>query len=445
LNPDVAAAEQRFETLLDALGVGVVVLSVDGHVQAANVRARQLLNLPPAWADDEGIVAENVEFLDEDGRLLPAHDVPAARTLETGEPFANVVLGARAKGDGVDVTWLLCGSHQLCDEDTGDATGVICTYVDITQQRATQDAMRASMERFLLFAENAADVIYRIALTPLRFEYINPAVQTILGYGREEFYRNPDFIFDLIHPDDLEMARSHITNEENSSQPLIIRMTRRDGEVISTEHRIVQVIEYGHVVALEGIVRDVTALKAAEADLSRLAFHDSLTGLPNRPHLLGRLDRALARPDRDVSVLAVLYIDADRFKVVNDNLGHDVGDRLLGVISQRTRDALRPSDFVARLGGDEFAAVLFDLHDEREAVQIAERICAAVAAPLDLGEGEMVTTVSIGIAYDGAERATSAELLRRADLAMYKAKDRGRARVEVYDGPVVAARTPLAG
>ena len=131
----------------------------------------------------------------------------------------------------------------------------------------------------------------------------------------------------------------------------------------------------------------------------------------------------------------MLYIDIDRFKVVNDNLGHDIGDQLLGVIGRRIEEALRPSDFVARLGGDEFAAVLLELHDEQEAVRVAGRILAAVARPVDLGQGEMVATVSIGVAYDDFGRATSAELLRRSDLAMYTAKDRGRARVELYDGP----------
>jgi diguanylate cyclase (GGDEF)-like protein len=182
----------------------------------------------------------------------------------------------------------------------------------------------------------------------------------------------------------------------------------------------------------------VTALKTAEADLSRLALHDSLTGLPNRANLLDRLDGALARDRREPSVLAVLYIDVDRFKVVNDNLGHDVGDQLLGVIGHRIQDALRPSDFVARLGGDEFAAVLLELHDEGEAVRVAERVLAAVASPVDLGQGDMIATVSIGVAYDDFGRATSAELLRRSDLAMYTAKDHGRARVECYSGSRVA-------
>jgi diguanylate cyclase (GGDEF)-like protein/PAS domain S-box-containing protein len=439
-NPD-AEAQRKFEALLDSVGVGVVVFGVGGEVESANLRAREVFNFPVAWEKSAGLynISSALEFIDEDGRRLGAADFPAVKTLATGESFANVVIGARAAG-GDRITWVLCGTHQLRDAATDAVTGVICTLVDITEQRASQESIRASDERFRHFAENAADVIYRVGLSPLRFEYINPAISSILGYTRDDFYRNPRFVFELVHPDDLEATRAHLSDLENATNPLVIRMTRRDGEIIHTEHRIVQVMELGKLVALEGIVRDVTALKTAEADLNRLALHDSLTGLPNRAYLLDRLDRSLARDRRDPSVLAVLYIDVDRFKVVNDNLGHDVGDQLLGVIGHRIEEALRPSDFVARLGGDEFAAVLLELHDEQEAVRVAERILHAVASPVDLGQGEMIATVSIGLAYDDFGRATSAELLRRSDLAMYSAKDRGRARVECYSGSRVAPR-----
>jgi diguanylate cyclase (GGDEF)-like protein/PAS domain S-box-containing protein len=436
MNPD-AVAQRKFQALLDSVGVGVVVFGVDGKVASTNLRAREVFNFPVVWDESAGLFQTDLEFLDEQGRRLGRDEFPAVKTLETGESFANVVIGARAPGRDW-ITWVLCGTHQLQDADTNAVTGVICTLVDITEQRASQEAIRASEERFRLFAENAADVIYRIGFEPLRFEYLNPAISSVLGYSRDDFYRNPRFVFELVHPDDVEAARAHLADVDTASDPFLIRMTRRDGGIIYTEHRMVQVMELGKLVALEGILRDVTALKTAEADLNRLALHDSLTGLPNRAHLLDRLDRALARDRRDPNVLAVLYIDVDRFKVVNDNLGHDVGDQLLGVIGRRIEEALRPSDFVARLGGDEFAAVLLELHDEQEAVRVAERVLDAVARPVDLGQGEMIATVSIGVAYDDFGRATSAELLRRSDLAMYTAKDRGRARVERYSGSRVA-------
>ncbi len=436
INPDTEA-QRRLEALLDSVGVGVVVFGLDGRVESANLRAREVFNFPVVWEDTGGMYNTDLEVVDEEGRRLGPGEFPAVRALESGETQANVLIGARAVGRE-RITWVLCGAQQIRDPETSAVTGVICTLVDVTEQRASQEAIRASEERFRLFAENAADLIYRIGLEPLRFEYLNPAITSILGYTRDDFYRNPNLVFELVHPDDVDAARAHLADVATASDPLVIRMTRRDGAIIHTEHRMVPVIELGTLVAIEGIVRDVTALKNAEADLNRLALHDSLTGLPNRAHLLDRLDRALARDRRDPSVLAVLYIDVDRFKVVNDNLGHDVGDQLLGVVGRRIQEALRPFDFVARLGGDEFAAVLFELHDEQEAIRVAERVLAAVAGPVDLGQGEMIATVSIGVAYDDFGRTTSAELLRRSDLAMYTAKDRGRARVESYSGSRVA-------
>ena len=190
MNPD-AEAQQRFEALLDSVGVGVVVFGLDGKVASANLRAREVFNFPIVWEENIERVRHRPRGARRGRQRRLAHDeFPAVKTLETGESIANVVIGARARGQD-RITWVLCGAHQLRDPDTKVATGVICTLVDITEQRASQDAIRASEERFRLFAENAADVIYRIGLSPLRFEYINPAITSILGYTRDDFYRNP--------------------------------------------------------------------------------------------------------------------------------------------------------------------------------------------------------------------------------------------------------------
>lgn len=418
--------------------MAVVAFDRDGRVLATNRRARDEFGRVGESVTATGVFANPVELLDEHGDRLRGRDIPSERTLRTGEVLRDFLMGVRVP-DG-QVLWTMVGTSPMRDSVDGPVTGVICTFADVTEQRRAETALRESEERFRLLAENAADVVYRINVgASPGFDYVNPAVESVLGYTPEDFYASRDLIVDVVHEDDLEVVRRLGYDGVESVETVQLRMVRRDGTMIWTEHRVVPLRDgQGTVIALEGIGRDVTQLKLKEAFLSHRALHDPLTGLPNRVLLLDRLEGALARLRRHSSFLAVLYLDLDRFKTVNDNLGHEIGDRLLHEVARRLQDTLRPSDSVARLGGDEFAAILPDLHDLGEATQIAERLLAAVSEPVDLGEGELVTTVSIGIADGGDGSTSAAELLRRADFAMYTAKDRGRARVEVYD-----ALTPL--
>ncbi|MFI5052781.1 MAG: diguanylate cyclase domain-containing protein [Acidimicrobiia bacterium] len=426
-----------FDRLLEGLGVAVALIDRDGRVQTANRRAREILAILGEWTSAGGVtpaVSETaVEVIDERGEPVPAGGLPSERTLRTGLAEANVPLGLRRADTAF--TWVLASTEPLVDPDEPASTAVICTFVDVTEQRDAQKALQASEERFRFLAENAIDVIYRLRVAPEpHFDYLNPAVQSLLGYTPDDFYAEPGLLTDVLHPDDRDRARDLARDDDATARTVLLRMTRRDGTMVWTEHRVVPLRDaQGTTLALEGIARDVTALKVKEAVLNHRALHDPLTGLANRVLLLDRLEHALARARRHPSYLAVLYLDLDRFKTVNDNLGHDVGDRLLGVVARRLQDTIRPSDSIARLGGDEFAAVLPDLRDPDEALQIAERLLTAVAAPVDLGEGAIVTTVSVGVAGAGDGVASAAELLRRADFAMYAAKDRGRARVECYD------------
>lgn len=171
----------------------------------------------------------------------------------------------------------------------------------------------------------------------------------------------------------------------------------------------------------------------SEVQLAHRALHDPLTGLPNRALFLDRLGVALDRSRRTASPVAVLFLDVDNFKQVNDSLGHAAGDRLLEALAERLRSMLRPMDTVARFGGDEFTFLFEDIASEREAVLIAERISSAASLPLTVPEGEVSVTVSIGIAMGRDPGIASEAVIREADAAMYRAKELGRARFELYD------------
>lgn len=423
------------EELLDSLDVAVVVFDRGGHILLTNERARAGLAVLGDPAGVRTLYEHGLDLIDEHDRPLAARDMPSVRTLRTGETLSGFVMGARSHPHPGTV-WFTVATRPLRDAD-GSITGVVCSFVDTTAQQRAQHALRASEERFRVIAENAADVVYRLSVGDRpRFDYVNPAVEAVLGYTPQEFYDDSDLIVKVTHDDDADEVRALAFQGVDDVRTLQLRMIRRDGTQIWTEHNVVPLRNSaGEVIAVTGIARDVTALKVKEAFLSHRALHDPLTGLPNRVLLLDRLEGALARIRRHPAHLAVLYLDLDRFKTVNDNLGHEVGDGLLQTVAERVQQTLRPSDSVARLGGDEFAAILPDLRDPSEAVQIADRLLGVIAEPVALGDSSFVTTVSIGIAHAHDAEISAGELLRRADFAMYTAKDLGRARVESYEHP----------
>jgi diguanylate cyclase (GGDEF)-like protein len=185
--------------------------------------------------------------------------------------------------------------------------------------------------------------------------------------------------------------------------------------------------------AVANVVSGAVERHLAEEEIRHRVLHDPLTGLPNRTLALDRLASALARRQRDGGMVAVLLLDLDQFKLVNDSLGHEAGDELLTRLAPRLRDALRPADTVARLGGDEFLVICEELDGPRAAIQVAERLAAAVSQPLVLGEEEHFASASIGIALADTADADAQMLIRDADAAMYRAKERGRGRYELFD------------
>jgi diguanylate cyclase (GGDEF)-like protein/PAS domain S-box-containing protein len=295
-------------------------------------------------------------------------------------------------------------------------------------------AKARSEARFRALVHHSSDVL-TLTDAQLAIRYQTPSVTRLLGWTAEELAGTT--LTDLVHPDDrLLLLTAHDEAVTGASRDTVseVRLRHRDGGWRHVQSVHTDLLADRDVRAVVVTTRDVTAQKQLEAQLQHNAFHDALTGLANRALFADRLQHALARTDRAATPVAVLFVDLDDFKAVNDGAGHAAGDALLTSVAGRLRRALRPGDTVARLGGDEFAVLLEDARAS-EATATAERLLAALAEPFAADDATDVPrmTASIGIAVGAAGQHDAAELLRHADVAMYAAKDAGKGRAAVFE------------
>jgi diguanylate cyclase (GGDEF)-like protein/PAS domain S-box-containing protein len=309
--------------------------------------------------------------------------------------------------------------------------GVVVNTRDVTERAEAEAALREEKERYRRLVDVSPEVI--AVHQDRRFVFVNPAGLRMFGAeGPEQLLGR--HVMEMVHPDDRAVveARAKAVAEGTETSLGEQRLLRLDGDVVDAEVVAVPVT-YDLGPAVLVMAKDITDRKRAERALAHQALHDHLTGLPNRSLLLDRLSQAVARLSRTDTRLGVLFFDLDHFKVINDSLGHDAGDRVLQAVAARVAGVLRPTDTLARLGGDEFVVVCEALEGPDDASAVADRIARALAPPIDEGEDELIVGASIGVVVTGDDHADPAGLIRDADAAMYRAKEQGRGRAELFD------------
>lgn len=425
----LAEQERVFETLAEGVVLYSVGLGGVSTLEFATSAACDLLGVDEAtlFAMSSGRMPR-MALSGADGQPLAAASLPYAVTARTGESIHDFVWGC--SHHGTQWRWLSSNSRAILDKD-GVTTGVVFSLVDITERHDAERALSAAHARFSALVEHSEDVICILDADSV-VPYTSPAYLTV--YGENPGERLGRRLSDRVHPEDRARFVGILRRlAERSEQVATVecRIVHPDGEV---HHLEVTAANHLADAAVGGIVtnsRDVTERVETATRLAHQAMHDTLTGLANRALLLDRVTQALARGRRSNKRFALLFIDLDHFKRINDSLGHGAGDDVLVIVAERLVKVVRPSDTIARLGGDEFVVLTEEGVDYDSAQLIAERVRGAVNQPVELHGQTITVDCSVGITLSDSSRPEV--LLQQADSALYRAKERGRGRWELYD------------
>jgi diguanylate cyclase (GGDEF)-like protein/PAS domain S-box-containing protein len=418
--------EARFRAMVRDSSDIMAIVDAFGQLTYASPATEKILGL-----DSDALVGTNVFDLihpEDRPRVLQAFEI-AKSDPELAERVEMRLIHADGGFRNIEAM-----STNLLHEPA--IAGLVVSARDVTDRRRAEAELREAQERFRSAFEHAPIGMALMSLDGKLFR-VNRAMVQIVGRSTDELLRAT--LRDLTDPNDHEAcaeALGRLLSGEVPSAQLEVRFLHHDGHPVWTALSTSIVRDMNEnplyfVCQLE----DVTERRASGEALAHQAIHDPLTGLPNRALFVDRLARELARAASLHTRVAVLFLDLDRFKVINDSLGHSAGDRLLVAVADRLSGAMRGDDVVARFGGDEFTVLCANVTSAENAEMIAERLATAIAKPVALVEGEVFVTASIGIAISDGQNETPETLLRNADAAMYHAKELGRDRTAMFDAP----------
>ncbi|HYH39123.1 MAG TPA: PAS domain S-box protein [Azospirillum sp.] len=416
-------SRRRFQEIASVLTEGVYVVNDQDVIEYVNPAAEEMLG----WRHDELLgrnAHETFHHMHRDGTPFPSEACPVHQAIVAGRRFTTHVDHFVRKDGG----WLPVALAAAPLVRDGKVYGAVAAFHEISERLRQQQILRESEERYRLLFNSSLDAVFVYHLgpdgAPSTFVDVNDVACERLGYPREEL---------------LKRTPADICDPEGAVEiPRLIADIRRDGygvfervHVAADGRRIpvetsARLFRHKGNTAVIAISRDITERKRAEERIHRLAHYDALTDLPNRRLLMDRLDRAVALAARHGRAVAVLMLDLDGFKPVNDTYGHDVGDELLAVIARRLESAVRRADTIARLGGDEFVLVLSEVGALADAEMVASKVIAVINDPVELAGTAIHVGASIGIAVFPEDGRDPAALMKAADQAMYRAKADGR-------------------
>lgn len=414
---------RRNTMILEAAGEGVVSLDRDGQIVYANDRAARILGL-----DADRMLGRPccsvLAVTDEQGNLIPEQDCPFLNTIRHNRQFQSATSSFKdAAGNPVLIDYV---ATPLIDE--GTVSGCVVVFNEsserhrLAEQLNTTDVILSQAAEAVMVTDERGIIVS-----------VNRAFVEITGYSEvEAIGQTPRLLRSGIHTQNFyETLWEKIRLDGRWAGEIWNR--RRNGEVYPQWGTISVILDANGVIKnYVAVFSDISKAKQAEEKLYYLANHDPLTGLPNRMRFTEQLGRSIERAKRQKSRLAVAFVDLDRFKIVNDTLGHIAGDNYLQTIANRMMQSVRKDDFLARWGGDEFILTLEDISDRDRLAELIERIIHCISEPINIQGHELDATASIGLAIYPDDALLGTDLIKAADTAMYQAKDNGRNRFQFY-------------
>ena len=429
-------APRHLETALACVADAVIMIDVDGRITYLNAAAEILTDKSNAEATGEllSLALSNIDstiIAAIENAIRAVRDGPASLSRADARFAASLGPVEFSVSSLTDDSGAACGAVILCRDANPRRTVERALRLTEEELLANEDALFEEKERARVTLQSIGDAVISTDFRG-RVSFLNNIAESMTGWTQEEAAgRQLDETFTLID----SSTRAHVESPamraiiENRTIRIDVpcALVQRDGLESAVEVSASPIHDrHKGVIGAVMVAHDVSEARDLSSKLAKLALYDSLTGLPNRTLLADRLSHALDKAQRNRKVVSLLFIDLDRFKPVNDTLGHAIGDQLLQAVARRLQACVRCSDTVSRHGGDEFVIILAELADARHAARCAEEVILAIGAPFDIGQHQLRISASIGIAGSVHGSTGAAALLKNADTAMYEAKSGGR-------------------